>query len=234
MFIATLDKVGLKPSWNGSPKVLEDVIPPLMLAVALSSYLKHRWNENIERADALSRLNDSANGDTMAQRLVKAARDKIGDESGSLTDIELKGGIIDVMVQMMMDTEEFNAAKELTDALQEFEKIIHAICRKLQCLLAAADTRSRRDRLQKNVRLAIERFEKSRRDHTTKADVERCLQRIDDECTGNTDHARNARENVLQLRNTLDNEVSNAGDYFRLEDWLKRLRKLWEKPWYTS
>lgn len=230
-FIATIDQLGLKPSWNSAPKELEDIIPPKMLTVAVCQYLKDRWNEEVGFDDIENALDDDSNGDTMAKRLVNVTKKKVGAEAKSLADIEVKGGIFDSFVDCLLDTKAFEESTDVKAAFSAFEQNIRAVCAKLQEILSAAETRSRRDRLQKNIRLAIERFEKSHRKEATKADVERCLRRIDDECTGNTEHTRLARENVIQLRNILDDEVVNAGELVDIESWLKRLRLLWELPW---
>ncbi len=74
-------------------------------------------------------------------------------------------------------------------------------------------------------------FRKGERLQATKADVDRCLQRIDDESTGRTDHAMKTRENILQLRIILDNEVATAGDQVEIAGWLRRLRLIAEIPW---
>lgn len=230
-FIATLDQVGLKPAWNPSPKELEDIVPPKLMAVAVARYLANRWNEQVD-TDALEQaLTDSSNGDTMAKRLIKVTKDRIGGVPIAPTKIEIKGGVFDAFVETLADGCDFSDNGNVASEVAAFADNIRLICTKLQELLSVAETRSRRDRLQKNVRLAIERFEKSHRLQATKADVERALQRIDDECNGGTEHARLSRENVIQLRLVLDEEVVNAGETVDIERWLRRLRLLWDSPW---
>lgn len=228
--IATLDQVGLVPSWNPSPRELDDVIPPAMLANALSRYIHDRWESTMDPNVCLAALQDQANGDTMAKRIVSAVRNETGAATRDVADIELKGGVYDAFVDILLNTREFDA-NPFRQNLVDLQTNMRAICRKLQTLLRAAEIRSRRDRLQKNVRLAVERFEKAHRDGATKADVDRCLQRIDDACIGSTDSARRARENVIQLRDILDGEVDKSGELVKIEPWLERFRKLWESPW---
>ena len=230
-FIATIPQVGMAPSWNESPKELEDIIPPEMLAVTVAEYLRRRWNENVDAQDVQGALTNPSNGAAMKRRLVEVTKEQAGAEAKSLSDIEVRGGLFDVFVDLLLDTSEFEATDQLRSGLSAFEQNVRAICAKLQDMLSAAETRSRRDRLRKNVRLAIERFEKAHRRQASKADMERCLQRIDDECTGGTEPARLAKDNVSQLRTLLDEQVTGASVLVEIESWLPRLRTLWECPW---
>lgn len=229
-FIATVDQVGMSCSWNSSPKELDDVIPYVLLAPAVCRYLVERWEVTSDENICLTALRDTAVEDTTAKRLIAVIRKQTGASTNNVDHIELKAGVYDTFVDLLLNTAEFENDQHKT-ALAEFEQNVRAICSKLQMLLQAAETRSRRDRLQKNVRLAVERFEKAHRQTATKADVERCLRRIDDACTGSTDAARRARENVIQLREVLDGEVVNAGEVVKLGLWMERFRKIWDAPW---
>jgi phage baseplate assembly protein W len=148
-----------------------------------------------------------------------------------LTNNEIKGGIYDAFVDCMQNGNDFKSDPERSTALNDFETAIRSLCRALRLMLDKAESRARRDRLHKNVRLAIERYEKAHRNVATKADVERCLKRIGDECTGSDVHARQARDNASDLQQTLDEKVHNAGELVDADAWIKRLRLLWECPW---
>lgn len=233
-FVATLDQVGLDPEWNDDPRELEDLIPPRMLAATVKVYAMERWGVTVDFESVVAELSDKSTHSAMSKRLIAAARSLVGADLKDLDDIAIKGGILDEFVKCLLDTKAFEQDDNLQMCVKDFEKNIRMVCAKLKLLLSAAEDQARRDKLQKTVRLSVERFEKSHRSSATKADVERCLQRIDDACIGGSIPARSTRENVIQLRCILDDEVVSAGAQVEIEVWLKRLRILWETPWRNN
>lgn len=227
-FIATLSDVGATPSWCSEPKELEDLIPPGLLAVAVSRYLHVRWKEDIGPG-AVSKAIKASDEATTAKKLIEATRSLIGQNANELQAGEIKGGIFDAFVDWLLEPR--SDSNDIAKDVRAFEEIIRVVCKKLQEMLAKAETRARRDRLQKNVRLAVERFRKAHRLSATKADTERCLKRINDDCIGSDAHARQARENVTLLQATLDEEVRGASELVKIDIWLKRFGHLWECPW---
>jgi hypothetical protein len=85
--------------------------------------------------------------------------------------------------------------------------------------------------MHKCVKLVVSDFSKTHHRSATRADVERCLLRLEAECSGFTPEARRARENVNELTELLGREVANASDDVDIARWKSRLTLLGQNPW---
>jgi predicted ATPase len=234
-YVTTLADIELTPSWNSQPKELEDLIPPAMLSFAIVDYAETRWRQTCDHQTILSDLNSGQDGDAMSARLVAAIRNAVGADCANVEDIVLKAGVFDTFCHLLTDTSEFEAEKdELPQMLKEFEQVMRSICDRLRSMLADAQQDTRRDRLRKNVRLHIEQLRLTHRQRGTRADVARCLTRIDDECIYSTDNAKQTRLNALYLMKLLEGKTRNAGDPVNMAEWHELFDKLWNEPWHTG
>jgi len=232
-FVCTIADVGIAPSWTANPRELEDIIPPVHLAAAVVAYLKTNWNTDVVREHIETQLADLAHGATMAARLEQVLRMALGSEATAVSGVELRAGVFDTFAHLLATTQDLSADSKLMEGLAEFEKIVRAICARLTAMLVAAETSTRRDRLRKNVRLEIERFRKAHGKSATKADVARCLSRIDDACVDSSENARKTRENAGNLVQLLNGEMRNAGDLVTIALWHERLQVVWDCPWHS-
>lgn len=229
-FVATLDTVGLHTPWQSSPKILEDMIPHKMLAFAAQRYLTDRWKETTTIEEAEAGLCDVSHGDDIAKRLVAFTRLKMGAERSYLRDADVKGGVLDVLVECLFDDAEFNKLSEIND----FKINIKAVCVRLQTMIDAAEGHARRETMQKCIRLIEERFRKAHAHGATKAEVDRFISRFEGECVGPSTEARLARENLVALRSLLEQEVEGASDAVAIAKWKQRFSDFKNRPWRQS
>lgn len=226
-FVATLDKLPLETPWTSTPKVIEDVIPPQMLAAAAQRYLKERWDETVELAVLQTALEANAGDNTACDRLVEAVMKHLGSEAKRVSPEEAKSQIHEVFHEMLLG--ESNGFGK--DELDLLSKNVHVICVKIRDMIEVAQRRSRRDSLHKCVRLNVFAFLKAHHRGATRADVERSLASLQRESSGFTPEARGAREQLNELSELLHNEVAKASDAVDMEKWTKRLNTFSECPW---
>lgn len=226
-FITTLDQAGLAVTWNSSPRILEDIVPPKLLANAVVGYLKRRWGETVADADALACLTDSALGDDVAKRFVAFTKSKLGSSKDFVSDLDIKSGVLDQFVESLLEQPDSSGDEDV----KAFEKNIRAVCGKLQAMIDTAEGQARKDLMHKCVRLIEERFRKSHTHAATKADIERFIRRFEGECGGPSAEARNARENLVELRTLLDQETAGASDAIDISAWKRRFHSFRERPW---
>lgn len=226
-FITTLDVVGLTTPWNTSPRILEDVLPPKLLAYATQRYLSERWNESTTIEEAEAGFSDTSKGDDVAKRLVAYTKEKMGADKAFVGDMEIRGAILDVFVECLLHDEDFNKLPEVS----QFETNVRVMCEKLQAMIDDAEGQARRDTMHKCVRLIEERFRKSHAQSATRADVDRFINRFEGECTGPSTEARQTRENLTELRSILEQEVDGAGDSVEIAAWKRRFASLKDRPW---
>ncbi len=94
-----------------------------------------------------------------------------------------------------------------------------------------AEGQARKDMMHKCVRLIEERFRKSHSQAATMADIERFISRLEGECSGPSAEARNARENLVQLRTLLEQETAGASDSVNIDVWKRRFGSFRDRPW---
>ena len=112
--------------------------------------------------------------DPSSLRIVKVLKAHIGAESSSLRDEELKGELLDAFVDHL-GSDLFNEEA----AFHAFEENVRIVCDKLRAMIDEAQRRAERESLHKCVKLTVEAFQKSHHHGATRADVERCLQRLE-------------------------------------------------------
>jgi hypothetical protein len=227
-FVTTIDQISVTAPWVKKSIVFEDIVPPSLLASAVQRCLKERWNEDVLHATLVAEIKEKA-GDTTttADRVIATAKAYLGTQAKSIRDEELKGLILDTLAECLLD--EQGCLSE--DGLKEFEVNIGIICTKLRQMIDAAERRFQRDSMQKCARLAVNNFQKSHHRGASRADVERCLGRLENECSGFTNEARLARENISQMREMLMTEVAEARDFVDMTVWLERLKVFQQCPW---
>lgn len=227
-FVTTIDQAGLKTPWLARPTVFEDMIPPPLLAVAAHRCLAEQWQVAVPwraiEADLKPKPTDT---DTAADRLIGAVKKRLGTTAAGLRDEELKGLVLDVFAECLADEGGFLDA----EGLEAFEANVGVLCGKLRQMIDAAERRYQRDSMQKCVRLAVNNFQKSHHRGASRADVERCLDRLEGECSGFTQEARHARENVSQMREALMGEVAEARNPVDMAKWMERLKLFQQCPW---
>jgi hypothetical protein len=162
-----------------------------------------------------------------ADRLIGTVRKHLGADVANLRDEELKGLVLDTFAECFHEDGGFLGA----EGLNEFEANVSALCQKLGHMIDAAERRYQRDSMQKCVRLAVNNFHKSHHRGASRADMERCLNRLEGECSGFTQEARQARENISQMREFLMAEVAGPRHSVEMATWLERLRLFQQCPW---
>lgn len=225
-FITTLDQVGLETPWNGSPKLLEDMIPPKLLTDAVVQYLQERWKETVTVEDALSALNDPCQGTDIAKRIIAFTKGRMGADRQHVNDLDVKAGVLDAFVDILHDERQSVQSADLA----AFEKNVRKVCEKLQSMIDEAEGQARRDMMHKCVRLVEERFRKSHAHEASKADIDRFIRRFEGECAGLSPEARQARENLVELHSILEQEVSGANDPVEVIAWKRRFASFKERP----
>lgn len=225
-FVTTVDQLGLKTAWIPTAKVLEDMIPPRLLAMSIVKHLKDRWSVEAAIDSIEKEMNGKANTEPSSARIVRVLKANIGAEATSLRDEELKGELLDAFVDHL-SSDLFNEEAEL-HALEENVRIV---CDKLRAMIDEAQRRAERESLHKCVKLTVEAFQKSHHHGASRADVERCLQRLERECAGFTNEARRARENLNELAELLKKEVGTARAFVDMARWNERFRVFTQCPW---
>lgn len=226
-FITTLDQLALTVPWNSSPRILEDIVPPQLLANAIATYLQRRWDESVPSSEALACLTDATLGDDVAKRFIAFAKNKLGSAKAFVGDLDIKSGVLDQFVETLLELPE----SESDGDVKAFEAIIRGVCGKLQAMIDNAEGQARKDMMHKCVRLIEERFRKSHAHAATMADIERFIRRFEGECGGPSVEARNARENLVELRTLLEQETAGASDAVDIAAWKRRFHSLRERPW---
>jgi len=227
-FVTTIDQIKVATSWVQRVVVFEDTIPPSLLATALSRCLKDWWKEDVPVSTLEAELKEKpSETSNSAERLIASARSHLRAQAQGIRDEELKGLILDTFAECLLDEQSgLNA-----EALTQFEANVGIVCGKLRQMIDAAERRFQRDSMQKCVRLAVNNFQKSHHRGATRADVERCLGRLENECSGFTQEARLARESISQFREQLMAEVAEARDFVDMTIWLDRLKVFQQCPW---
>jgi energy-coupling factor transporter ATP-binding protein EcfA2 len=226
-FVATLDTISIDTPWTTAPKVIEDIIPPKMLAVAASRYLKERWDESVEASGLETIIKTTETDTTACDRMVKAVTDKLGTEAKRVTGEEVKSQIHETFHELLLnDGNDFDE-----DSLKQLKHNVHVICEKLRDMIDEAHRRSKRDSLHKCVRLTVASFLKAHHRGASRADVERNLASLQRESTGFTPEARGAREQLNELSELLHTEVAKASDSVDMAKWTERLNKFSQCPW---
>lgn len=223
---STLSDAGLPTdAWCESPETLEDIIPPALLAHAAYGYAKSRWAESRKALAELTISWSSNDGEKGAERFLRVIREACGPVADSVTDIELKAGVYEVLAGFLSDRSntQFEQDKE---ALNELETVMRALCNRLDTMLAMARTVTRQAGLRKSVTLEVERFSKLHGRKATKADVRRCLNRIEVLPVGADGIAKGVRERVRDLQQLNDDEVKHAGYPVDASQWTDRLNDL--------
>ena len=227
-FVTTIDQIEVQAPWVQRTVVFEDVIPTSLLATAIHRCLKERWKEDIPVASIIAHLGETPGATTTtADRVIATAKAHLGTQSQQIRDEELKGLILDTFAECLLD-EQSGLSK---DGLQEFEVNVGIICKKLRQMIDAAERRYQRDSMQKCVRLAVNNFQKSHHRGASRADVERCLGRLEDECSGFTQEAVSARENINRFREWLMTEVAEARHPVDIAVWSDRFKLFHQCPW---
>jgi hypothetical protein len=221
----TLDQIAL-PS-NKKALVLEDLIPTPLLSLAVSRYVKDRWGADASSQDVLQELNQPESGKTTAHAVVKSVKTVLGAGPNIPTDEEIKGGVIGCFVEWLLDDDGVAHQADLA----AFDATLRAVYAKLRIMIDEAERRSWKDTLHKCVGMIIEGFDKSHSVRATRADTERCLVRLELECSGFTPEARRARENVNELKELLQQEVASTAEGVDLALWRQRLTTFRQAPW---
>lgn len=229
-FVATLADAGLPTSeWCDQPKTLEDLVPPILIALAVEAFVKERWNkDNYEYLELLDKWNQDLKspGPTRLVNLVKLAAGGMAD---TVETVGLKAGVYESLALLIGEGSE--SFDKQVEALDQLESVFRTICTCITKMLKQGRTKSRQDRLVKSVRLEVERFKKIHNNFASKADVRRCLRRLEVLPVGGDDKARQTRENIRVLQQILDDEVGHAGFPVNHKTWTLRLDQLIDCPW---
>lgn len=218
--------------WCQSPQTLEDLIPPRLIAHAVRSFAKTRWNQDQYGVDAILSLwnNDSSTtNDLKLATVITTASNNLAKPADSL---ELRAGVFESLARLLSGgVAEFEAEKE---SLQCLEKVVREVCVVILRMLKHARRQSRQDRLAKVVRLEVERFKKIHGKVATKADVRRCMSKLEVLPTGGDPHSVQTRENIIKLQHMLEEEVKHAGFPVDAPTWVARLGMLVDCPWTSK
>jgi hypothetical protein len=225
-FVTTIDQLGLKTGWTQTPRVFEDMIPPRLLAISITRYLNDRWSVDLAIDDIERDMTPTADNATSATRIGKVLKTSIGADASDLRDEELKGELLDAFVEHL-GADVFDS--EAT--FHSFEENVRITCEKLRAMIDEAQRRAERESLHKCVKLTIEAFRKSHHRGATRADIERCLLRLERECAGFTNEARRARENISELTELLKKEVATARTHVDMVKWNDRFMVFAQCPW---
>lgn len=226
-FVVTLDKLSLETPWTPTPKVIEDLIPPKLLAAAAVRYLSDRWNESVEASDLESAIGATSSDSTACDRMVEAVTRDLGTVAKRVTADEVKAQIHETFHELLLnEADTFDPP-----SLEQLRKNVHTICEKLRDMIEEAHRRSKRDSLHKCVRLTVASFLKAHHRGASRADVERNLASLQRESTGFTPEARGAREQLNELSELLHTEVTKASDSVDMAKWTERLNMFSQCPW---
>lgn len=227
-FVTTIDQIEFQSPWVQRKVVFEDIIPPSLLSTAIHRCLKERWNEDIPVTTIVAELaEEPGTTTTTADRVIASAKRHLGTQAQTIRDEELKGLILDTFAECLLDDQSGLAE----DGLKQFEINVGIVCGKLRQMIDSAERRFQRDSMQKCVRLAVNNFKKSHHRGASRADVERCLGRLENECSGFTHEAVSARENINQFRENLMTEVAEARHPVDISVWSERFQQFQQCPW---
>jgi hypothetical protein len=227
-FVTTIDQITFEAAWVKSVVVFEDIIPPSLLALAIHRCLNERWKEDVPVDTIATSLAETPGSNlTSADRVIATAKSHLGTQAKIIRDEELKGLILDTFAECLLD-EQCGLDEK---GLKEFEINVGLVCGKLRQMIDSAERRYQRDSMQKCVRLAVNNFQKSHHRGASRADVERCLGRLESECSGFTQEAVSARENINQFRESLLEEVAEARHPVDISAWSERFKHFQQCPW---
>jgi predicted ATP-dependent endonuclease of OLD family len=226
--VTKISDAALSTTWSKDPQTLEDLVPPILLCEAAVVLAKTRWDREQVTATTLREdwENSTAPSDTrLVDSIVKAG----GPLAKQLEPVQLRAAAFAALAELLSEQESVLAKHE--KELKEFETVMRECCSCIATMLELARTNSRQDRLLKSVRLEIERYTKLFGKKASKADVLRCLDRLDVLPVGAADAALRTRENLLRLRETLNSETAYAGLEVDAKEWVSRLETFKACPW---
>ncbi len=215
-------------SWCTCPQTLEDLVPPILLCQAVVELAQKRWNKEQFTASELATEWEKDSG-ASDEQLVTIVRKAGGPLAGQLDGVQLRAATFAILAELLLD--ENSALETYGQELQSLETVMRECCNGISSMLELARTSSRQDRLLKSVRLEIERYKKLFGQKASKADVTRCLDRLDVLPVGASDTALKTRENLLRLRETVNNETAYAGLEVDAAKWVLRFGEFGECPW---
>lgn len=214
--------------WCNSPKTLEDMVPPILLCEAIAELSKSRWNRDQLTAEELKSKWDE-NTKPSDDRLAELALEAGGGLAEQLDPVQRRAAVFATLSTLIL--ENHTSIKRHSSSLAEFEQVSREWCDSIRTMLNLARTRSRQDRLKKSIRLEVERYRKIFGKKATKAAVQRCIDKLEVLPVGASAEATGTRDNLLRLRQILDNETPYAGFDVAADEWAQRLESLIECPW---
>lgn len=229
-FVATLTEMSLDTPWTKKVNTLEDLIPPKLLSHGIYDFLFKRWKcEKTSVADIQLAFEKDATKPG-SQRIIDVIHEAGGGLAKQVNEVDLKAGVYESLATFL--SEENPILKDCEKELDQLETVCRQICDKISEMLSKAKRESQQDRLQKSIRIEVDHFSKLYgTDLTTKADVQRCLSRLEVLPIGTSENAIKTRENILKLQEMLGSQTRHAGHKVDAQGWIARLTKLTECPW---
>lgn len=216
-------------AWCAQPKTLEDLVPPSLLVFAVERFAKQRWNmDQYDHANLMTKWNETASVSS-GERLVTLTRHASGGLAAEVDELSLKSGVFEALARVLVDGN--SGLHRFETELKQLEQVYREICKQLVNMLKQARTESRQDHLLKSVRLEVERYKKIHGKTASKADVRRCLARLESLAFGADEKSRKARENLRRLEDIVNQEVAHAGFSVDSTKWAERFEKLLQCPW---
>lgn len=227
-FIRKLSDIPL-PDGGDNAVVLEDLIPVEFLSDSVSAYLKYEWDIHATSEEIQEAINSSS-GSSMSEKLVQVICDRGGEAAKGVTSVALRAGVVDRFVEVVLAADEPSRRAHRT----VFRDRMATLCAEIRKVIEQAESAFRRNRLHRNVKMIVESFTKTHSDKATRAEVERCLVKLEDHCDGQLEDARLARENLSAMRARLDEEMTSASALVAIKVWLDRLNRFSKEPWTTK
>lgn len=221
-----LDQIGIKQPIVNVPNVLEDLIPTDYLVKSVVHYYRKRWNKDADIAKIKSILNDPDSGDNHAERLKKIW---LGD-SEIIKNVprqdDFRAFIIEAFCEILCQLD-----ASTSDYLLLIENI-KKVCSALSMALLRASADQARQVSKKRILYFVREFRRSYQVTATKAVIEKYLSLLLGECSGAHIELKKARENLTDLQEKLNKEVSEADALINRNAWVKALERFANCPWH--
>jgi hypothetical protein len=201
-------------------QVLEDLIPVGLIDRAIHAYVDRLGHACPATFDG------SITAPNHAKRIAAFCHTNV-TALADCDDIEIRSGVVDSLVAMLGD-ENF-----VHPDLVELGSNVEAVCRRVNDMIEQAERVAGRHSLNKLVRQQVETFVKRFPVGLSKGDVRKLLGDIGHVASGRGADAVDTRKNVDRLLDRLDDEARSNSDPVDVANWQHRLNRFAAVPWAT-
>jgi hypothetical protein len=224
-YLLSLDQLGVTNADVQSPKVLEDLIPTYLMAVATAKYFSARWAKPLDPAIIHNGLKSTTAGDNLAARLKEFWKsDPTLQEKGVRQD-EFREAVIEELCEMLINGE------FTKDEVEPLRLNIASVCGAVADALARSSAEQSRQLSKKRVTYFVREFRRSYLTKATRANVKRYIDLLRGECSGAGPELKQARDKIEVLQAQLDEEADEADAVVDRSKWVKLLEEFAMKPW---